>query len=215
MSAASSRSAPGSRSKGPAAPSAIAPGGLGPRMSRSSIWEPLGPSQAGTFNLTEEPGPIRERSGDGRRYVNLSATAWSNTGLISETNSTHQLWQHVHHGGPGQLQPQRRQSQSDGHADEYRQHVRLDSTTGDWNIAGGTILAGPCGLDRRAQADRHHFGWHAQWRHAERRSQTQPVALDITGNPANIKVPGDLNFDNVTITFRTWGRSISTTRPRP
>src|SRR5262249_41024766 len=130
----------------------------------------------------------------------FSAAAWSNTGLITETNATLNLGATFTIANLGNYNRSGGTINLVGTLTNTGSTLTLDATHGSWNLAGGTIQGGTISATGGAELIATSSGGTLSGvtLHGDV-AQTQPVVLGIGGYPANVTVAGDLTLDNATV----------------
>src|SRR5206468_1851492 len=135
--------------------------------------------------------------------LNFSSTAWSNTGLITETNATLNL------GGTFTASNLGNYSRTGGNINlvgtltNTGSTLTLDAAHGSWNLIGGTVQGGTIlGTGGATLIATTGSGTLSGVTLKGDASQVQPVVLDVSNNGVNVTVSGDLTLDNATINMQ-------------
>jgi hypothetical protein len=174
--------------------SVVNQGTIDPTGPARSIW-PRPWTNSGTLQAT------------GGGTLNVQATAWSNTGLITETNSTLIL------GGTFTTSDLGNYSRTGGNINlagtlnNTGSTLGLTAVTGSWNLLGGTIQGGTVTVSGGAKLVPTTSGGTLSGVTLKGdAAQTQPVMLDVNGYTVYVSVAGDLTLDNATLNVQNYGR---------
>jgi hypothetical protein len=160
----------------------------------------------GTFYLAVA-SPTRNIQATGGGTLNIQATAWSNTGLITETNSTLILGGTFTTAALGNYSRTGGNINLVGTLNNVGSTLGLTAATGSWNLVGGTIQGGTVLASGGAKLVATTSGGTLNGVTLKGdAAQTQPVLLDVNGYTVYVNVAGDLTLDNATLNLQNYGR---------